>query len=194
MSTNLTRRSFTASAIIASASLSASAADEPKEKAGEPERDYPAPKFKPSFSKPQLGKTLVQDFVIYAHSEMDMVKKLLEKQPALVNAFMDWGAGDWESGLGGASHMGRRDIAEYLLDHGARIDIFCAALLGHLETVKNLITAHPKLIDAKGPHGFSLHWHAKVGGKQSEDVLSYLQTVKFVDMTPKKANVEKKSG
>ena len=35
--------------------------------------------------------------------------------------------------------------------------------------------------------------HAKVGDKQSEDVLAYLQTVKFVDMTPKKA-VEKKSG
>src|SRR5207245_272875 len=98
------------------------------------ERDYPAPKFQPKFAKPQLNKILVQDFVIYAHSELDMTKRLLEKEPKLANAFMDWGAGDWESGLGGASHMGRRDIAEFLLNHGARIDIFCAAMLGQLET------------------------------------------------------------
>ena len=76
------------------------------------ERDYPAPGFKPSWKKPQINRLLVQDFVIYAHSELDMVRKLLEKQPALLNATMDWGGGDWETGLGGASHMGRRDIVE----------------------------------------------------------------------------------
>ena len=52
-----------------------------------------------------------------------MVKVLLDNEPKLINATMDWGAGDWESGLGGASHMGRRDIAEYLLSRGARVDI-----------------------------------------------------------------------
>jgi hypothetical protein len=31
----------------------------------------------------------------------------------------------------------------------------------------------PKLIDAKGPHGFTLHFHAQVGGKEAEPVLSY---------------------
>jgi hypothetical protein len=35
-----------------------------------------------------------QDFVIYAHADLDMVKKLLEKEPALLNATMDWGSGD----------------------------------------------------------------------------------------------------
>ena len=44
------------------------------------------------------------------------MKKLLEKEPALSNGTMDWGGGDWESGLGGASHMGRRDIVELLLE------------------------------------------------------------------------------
>ncbi len=165
MDAKLTRRTFAATAAVAGLTGVAAAGDEP-------ERDYPAPKFQPKFAKPQLGKTLVQDFVIYAHSDLEMVKQLLEKQPALVNAYQDWGAGDWESGLGGAAHMGRRDIAEYLLDHGARIDIFCAAMLGHLDTVKQLVTAHSKLIDAKGQHGFSLPFHAKVGGKQAEDVLA----------------------
>ena len=79
----------------------------PRARRGRVQRDYSPPSFKPSWKKPQINRVLVQDFVIYAHSELDMVKKLLEKEPALINATMDWGGGDWESGLGGASHMGR---------------------------------------------------------------------------------------
>ncbi|MGL4420020.1 MAG: ankyrin repeat domain-containing protein [Gemmataceae bacterium] len=158
-------------------------ADEP---AKEPERDYPAPKFVPKFSKPQLGRTLVQDFVIYAHSELPMVKKLLEKEPKLLNAAVDWGAGDWETALGGASHMGQREIALFLLEQGARPDLFTAAMLGQLAVVKSLLVFQPKLIDAKGPHGFSLHWHAKAGGADATSTLEYLQSVKFVDLAPKK--------
>src|SRR5688572_9059252 len=82
------------------------------------ERDYTAPTFKPSWKKPQINRLLVQDFVIFAHSDLDMTKKLLEKEPMLINAVMDWGGGDWESGLGGASHMGRRDIVSFLLEKG----------------------------------------------------------------------------
>lgn len=148
------------------------------------ERDYPAPGFKPSWKKPQVNRLLVQDFVIYAHSDLPMTKKLLEKEPALLNAAMDWGAGDWETGLGGSSHMGRRDIVSYLLEQGARIDLFCAAMMGQLDAVKAFLTLQPKLIDAKGPHGFSLHFHAQVGGKEAEPVLDYLQSVKKVELKP----------
>ena len=105
------------------------------------ERDYPAPGFKPSWKKPQINRLLVQDFVIFAHSDLEMTKKLLDKEPALLNAVMDWGAGDWETGLGGASHMGRRDIVEFLLERGARIDIFCAAMMGQLDAVKSFLDA-----------------------------------------------------
>src|SRR5205807_3056783 len=122
------------------------------------ERDYPPPTFKPGWKKPQINRLLVQDFVIFAHSDLDMTKKMLGKEPALINSFMDWGAGDWESGLGGASHMGRRDIVEFLLASGARIDIFCAAMMGQLEAVRSFLALEPKLIDAKGPHGFTLHF------------------------------------
>jgi hypothetical protein len=148
------------------------------------ERDYPPPAFKPSWKKQQINRLLVQDFVIFAHGDLDMVKKLLEKEPALLNATMDWGGGDWESGLGGASHMGRRDIVEFLLEKGARIDIFCAAMMGQLDAVKAFLTLQPKLIDAKGPHGFTLHFHAQVGAKDAEKVLDYLQSVKKVELKP----------
>lgn len=124
----ISRRSFstlTAGLALGSATNLAAADDVPK---GHPpvtpshpseapfERTYSPPGFKPSWKKPQLNRLLVQDFVIFAHSDLEMVKKLLEMEPALLNATMDWGHGDWESGLGGASHMGRRDIVEFLLD------------------------------------------------------------------------------
>ena len=148
------------------------------------ERDYVAPEFKPSWKNKQLSRQMVQDFVIYAHSDLDMTKQLLDKQPSLLNGTMDWGAGDWESGLNGASHMGRHDIVEFLLERGARIDLFCAAMMGQLEAVKSFLTLEPTLIDARGPHGFSLHFHAQVGGDDSAKVLDYLQTVKTIELKP----------
>jgi hypothetical protein len=148
------------------------------------ERDYPAPGFQPSWKKPQINRTMAADFVIFAHSDLEMTKKLLDKEPALLNATMDWGAGDWETGLGGASHMGRRDIVAFLLDRGARIDLFCAAMLGQFDAIRSFLTLQPHLIDAKGPHGFSLHFHAQVGGKDSEPVLEYLQSIKLVKLGP----------
>jgi hypothetical protein len=194
MSDPITRRSFAAAA----AGLALAADEEPKPAAGPTEaaftRDYDAPKFKPSWKRPQINRQMVQDFVIYAHMDLAMTKKLLDKEPMLINAVMDWGAGDWESGLGGASHMGRRDLVEFLLEKGARIDIFCAAMLGQLDVVKAFLTLEPKLIDAKGPHGFfNLHRHAAAGGKAAEPVLEYLQSVKKLDLSPPKKEPAKKS-
>jgi hypothetical protein len=196
MSVAITRRLFAtlSAGFVLGAAADVTAADE-KPKADPPsppsgpteapfERDYTPPGFKPSWKKQQINRLLVQDFVIYAHSDLPMVQQLLAREPALLNATMDWGGGDWESGLGGASHMGRRDIVEFLLEKGARIDIFCAAMMGQLEAVKAFLTLQPKLIDAKGPHGFTLHFHAQVGGKEAENVLEYLQSIKKLELKP----------
>jgi hypothetical protein len=182
----ITRRQFTALAagLVAGGTGVAMTADDPKPTEAPFERDYPAPAFKPAWKRPQINRQLVLDFVIFAHSDPDMTKKLLDKEPMLVNAFVDWGGGDWESGLGGAAHMGRRDIVEVLLAKGARIDIFAAAMMGQLEAVKAFLTLEPKLIDARGPHGFTLHFHAQVGDKESEKVLDYLQSVKKIELKP----------
>lgn len=147
-------------------------------------RDYAAPEFKPKWKKQQISRQMLQDFVIYAHSDLEMTKKLLDKEPMLINGLMDWGAGDWESGLGGASHMGRRDIVEALLERGARIDIFTAAMMGQLEAVKSFLTLQPKLIDARGPHGFSLHFHGQLAGKDADKMVDYLQSVKKIELKP----------
>lgn len=183
MAKKITRRQF--AALAASLTAGAASAQSQKGPVEKPfERDYEEPGFKPSWRNPQLNRTMVQDFVIFAHSDLEMTKKLLEKEPMLINAFMDWGNGDWESALGGASHMGRRDIVQFLLEKGARMDIFCATMMGQLEAVKQMLTLQPKLIDSRGPHGFTLHFHAQLAGKDAEKMVAYLQSVKKIDLPP----------
>jgi hypothetical protein len=124
---------------------------------------------------PPLSPELVQEFVAKAHGDLDGVRELLESEPALVNATWDWGGGDWETGLGGAAHMGRRDIALFLLERGARMDVFAAAMLGELEIVRAMLTAMPTLRDARGPHGIPLLEHARAGGDQAREVVELLE-------------------
>ena len=112
---------------------------------------------------PQLESEMVKEFVGAAHGDLEKTKKMLEAQPALVNATWDWGGGDWETGLGGASHMGNRPIAEYLLSKGARMDVFCAAMLGKVEIVKAFLADDPKVVDLPGPHRIPLIRHAMAG-------------------------------
>jgi ankyrin repeat protein len=98
--------------------------------------------------------------VALAHGDIDSVRGALERDATLANATVDWAGGDWESALGAASHMHRRDIAELLLEHGARLDVFAAAMLGDVEVVGPVLAAHPEMRDATGPHGIPLAAHA----------------------------------
>jgi hypothetical protein len=123
---------------------------------------------------PALEQDLVREFVANAHGDLDAVRAALEGHPTLANACWDWGGGDWETALGAASHMGRRDIAELLLAHGARLDVFAAAMLGELEVVRTVLVAHPEALHALGPHGIPLRAHAEAGGEQARPVLELL--------------------
>jgi hypothetical protein len=125
--------------------------------------------------KSPLSPELVQEFVAKAHGDLDGVRQLLETEPALVNATWDWGGGDWETGLGGAAHMGRSDIALFLLERGARMDVFAAAMLGELEVVRAMLVAFPELREARGPHGIPLIEHARAGGEQARNVVELLE-------------------
>ena len=125
--------------------------------------------------KPRLDPELVKDFVGSAHGDLTRVQALVGREPALVNAAWDWGAGDWETGLGAAAHMGRRDIALFLLEREARMDIFAAAMLGELEIVKAMIAAVPHAWKWRGPHGIPLLRHAEAGGDKAEGVAELLR-------------------
>lgn len=127
-------------------------------------------------NKEPLKPELVQKFIIAAHGDFAEVKRLLGVEPNLLHAVINWNKGDWESGLGAAAHTGNRDIVEWLLEKGARMDIFAAAMLGELGIVKEIIARQPSALHAAGPHGIPLIRHAQIGGEQAAAVLTYLQT------------------
>jgi len=110
---------------------------------------------------PSLDDESVSAVVGAAHSNLDKVKSLVNNRPELANAAWDWGFGDWESAIGAAAHMGRKDIAEFLMSHGARPDHFTFAMLGELDALKAMIAARPGLQKVPGPHGIPLLQHAK---------------------------------
>lgn len=124
---------------------------------------------------PPLPAALVREFVGAAHGNLDRTRELLGNEPGLLNATWDWKAGDFEMAIGGAGHMGRRDIALYLIEQGARMDLFVAAMLGEIGIVKAYLTAHPALARSKGPHGITLIAHARAGGDPARETLEYLE-------------------
>jgi len=128
-----------------------------------------------SDAPPQLDPAKVQSFVANAHGDFDAVQALVAEEPRLVNAAWDWGGGDWETALGAAAHMGRRQIALYLLEHGARLDLFAAAMLGYFDIVSAILSDFPEMHDAKGPHGIPLVEHARVGGADARALLELLE-------------------
>ena len=124
-----------------------------------------------------LAGDLVQRFVVAAHGDLDATRDLLDKEPRLIKATWDWGGGDFETALGGASHMGRRDIAGFLLERGAPIDLFAAAMLGELSIVRAALEARPSLARVPGPHGIPLLAHVKAGGPAAAPVFDYVKSV-----------------
>ena len=127
--------------------------------------------------KEAIDAEMVYRFVYDAHGDFESVKALLDKEPKLVNACWDWGGGDWETGLGAAAHTGSKDIAEYLLQHGARIDLYAAAMLGKLSVVEAILADNPAEKDKPGPHGISLMAHARKGGKEAAEVVKLLRSL-----------------
>jgi len=120
---------------------------------------------------------IVREMVTVAHGNFKRVKELVDGRPSLARAAVDWGFGDWEDALGAASHVGNREIAEYLIGKGARPSLFSAAMLGQLDTVKAFLAAQPGAQRIAGPHSISLLAHAKAGGKQAEAVYQYLDAL-----------------
>jgi len=124
-----------------------------------------------------LETTLVQEFVIAAHGNLERTQELLAQESGLINACWDWGGGDFETALGGAAHMGRKDIANVLLENGARLDLFAAAMLGKLDIVKAALESFPDAINTPGPHEIPLIAHAEAGGEEAQAVSQFLRSL-----------------
>lgn len=138
----------------------------------------PAGVPKASPKPPALPPEKVQAVVGAAHRSLDQVRDLVIATPLLVNACWDWGGGDFETPLQAAAHTGRREIAEFLLAHDARLDLYAAAMLGQLDFVKAALAVESRGVVAAaavpGPHGFTLLHCAKQGGEKAKAVYDWL--------------------
>jgi len=148
---------------------------------------------------PGINDSMASGIVGASHGNFDKVKELVTARPELAGASWDWGFGDWETALGAASHVGRRDIAEFLMANGARPDIFTYAMLGMLNSVKEIIETVPGIQTHGGPHGITLLQHAKnrledknissTDAANVNKVIAYLESLGNADMKPKSLEV-----
>lgn len=125
---------------------------------------------------PQLDKQLIMDFVGAGHNNLEKVKQLYAEQPTLVYAAHDLGGGDFETALEGAGHVGNKEIAQFLIEKGARTNMFVLTMLGKTNMVKPFLEAFPSYVFARGPHGLTLLHHAMRGGEDAKELLDYLKS------------------
>lgn len=121
-----------------------------------------------------LSAEKVKEFVIAGHGNFDKVKSLLQELPTLLYATWDWGGGDFETGLEGAGHVGNKQIANYLIEQGARTNLFVLTMLGKTQLVKSYLEMWPQYLNARGPHGLTLLHHAQKGGDDGKELYDYL--------------------
>ena len=110
----------------------------------------------------------INDLVGNAHGNLIEVQQLLAAKPEWINRSAVWN----ETPVQAAAHMGNRQIAEYLLDGGAPLDVFVAAMLGRRDDVERFIKSDPELIHARGVHEMPLLYFAAAGDQQ--DVVEWL--------------------
>ena len=95
-------------------------------------------------------------FIIDAHSDLEKVKAQVAETPELVHAY---NPETIESALGAAGHMARRDIAQFLLDNGAELELATAAMTDH---VREQLEADPQLAFSGGAHNIPVAAHANM--------------------------------
>jgi len=117
---------------------------------------------------------IVKEFVIAGHGNLDKVKEMLLTYPNLLYCRYDWGNGDFEEAIEGAGHVGNKEIAQYLIENGARPNIYVLTMLGETGIVKSMLSRYPSLLNGKGPHGLTLLHHAMKGGEASKELYDYL--------------------
>lgn len=153
---------------------------------------------------PGQDRGSVMAIVAASHGQLDKVTEMVSARPALAKASWDWGFGDWESALGAASHMGRQDIAEVLMAHGGRPDIFTYAMLGRLEVVRSMVEASPGIQRTLGPHGITLMQHARMRLNRkgltetdyalARDMIAYLESIGEADIAAESHEMSDGSG
>ena len=123
-----------------------------------------------------LDPEKVHAFVLNAHADLEAVRDAAATRSRASSTPRGTGAAaTGRPALGAAAHTGRRQIALFLLEHGARLDLFAAAMLGYFDIVSAVLSDFPEMHDALGPHGIPLVEHARAGGADARAVLELLE-------------------
>ena len=110
----------------------------------------------------ELDQSIVEECVGSAHGDLDKVRELVERHPALVNARAPWN----ETPIEAAAQLGRKDIIEYLLGKGAPLDFFTACVLGRLDVVEAELARDPERARAHGVHDLASMYFAAIGSQR----------------------------
>lgn len=128
----------------------------------------------PNNNPDPIDNATIEEFVLAGHGDLPKVKEMLADIPNLIYCRYDWGGGDFEEAIEGAGHVGNKEIANYLIEKGARVNLFVLTMLGKTKLVKPVLEVYSYLVFAKGPHGFSLLHHAQKGGEDAAELYEYL--------------------
>lgn len=107
-----------------------------------------------------LSQELINEFVAASHFDFPKVRQMLAETPALLNENAEW----IETPVQAAAHVGNVDIATFLLDQGAPLDICTAAMLGREADVDAILAEDAEMIRARGAHNTPLLYFAIIGG------------------------------
>jgi len=121
-----------------------------------------------SFDKEQLVQTQqeppsteqIREFVIAGHGNLEKVRQMLAENPKLLNASYRWNENDTETAVQAAAQVGSANVAQFLLQQGAPLEICTAAMLGMRDEVERRLNDDPQNANAIGAHGIPLLPHA----------------------------------
>jgi uncharacterized protein len=110
----------------------------------------------------ELDPSIVEECVGSAHGNLEKVRELVERHPALVDARAPWN----ETPIEAAAQLGRRDIIDYLLSRGAPLDFFTACVLGRRDVVEAELARDPGRARSRGVHDLPSLYFAAIGGQR----------------------------
>ncbi len=114
-----------------------------------------------TYGLPQLW---INDFVIAAHFDFDKVRKLYGQCQDLLLTRSTWD----EIAVEAAAHMGREDMANFLIEKGSPVSLSTACMLGQMSEIKKLLAEDPERVHERGAHDFPVVWYAAFGQERAE--------------------------
>ncbi|HMG02389.1 MAG TPA: ankyrin repeat domain-containing protein, partial [Edaphobacter sp.] len=117
---------------------------------------------------PSLKSSINEPLPNYGFDSPAIIAAVQKGNREMIDALLDVGANinertSWWAGSFGVLDSAGPGLAEYLISHGATVNIHAAARLGMIDRVRELLTLDPQLVHARGGDGqLPLHFAASV--------------------------------